>query len=98
MDDDAIRGLTVIRDGEVTWPPPPIQMPAPPPKPPAAAAAPAAAKGHGHGGGKPMSAKGMAIVFGLGALAFLLVGMYAPASFLSHFTVFVLACSLSATW
>jgi H+-translocating NAD(P) transhydrogenase subunit alpha len=31
-------------------------------------------------------------VFGLGALAFLLVGLYAPASFLSHFTVFVLAC------
>ena len=39
-----------------------------------------------------MSAKGLAIVFGLGALAFLLVGLYAPASFLSHFTVFVLAC------
>jgi len=31
-------------------------------------------------------------VFGLGALAFVLVGLYAPASFLSHFTVFVLAC------
>jgi NAD(P) transhydrogenase subunit alpha len=31
-------------------------------------------------------------VFGIGALAFLLVGLYAPASFLSHFTVFVLAC------
>jgi H+-translocating NAD(P) transhydrogenase subunit alpha len=31
-------------------------------------------------------------VFGVGALLFLLVGMYAPASFLSHFTVFVLAC------
>jgi NAD(P) transhydrogenase subunit alpha len=31
-------------------------------------------------------------VFGVGAALFLLVGMYAPASFLSHFTVFVLAC------
>ena len=31
-------------------------------------------------------------VFGLGALAFLFVGLYAPASFLGHFTVFVLAC------
>jgi H+-translocating NAD(P) transhydrogenase subunit alpha len=39
-----------------------------------------------------MSAKSLAIVFGLGALAFLLVGHYAPASFLAHFTVFVLAC------
>jgi NAD(P) transhydrogenase subunit alpha len=92
MDDDAIRGLTVIKDGEVTWPAPPIKMPAPPPKPRAAAPAPAATKGHGHGGGAPMSARGLAIVFGLGALAFLLVGLYAPASFLAHFTVFVLAC------
>jgi NAD(P) transhydrogenase subunit alpha len=31
-------------------------------------------------------------VFGGGALALLLVGLFAPASFLSHFTVFVLAC------
>ena len=91
MEDDAIRGLTVIKDGEVTWPAPPIKMPAPPPKPPAAAAAPSAAKGHGHGGA-PMSARGLATVFGVGALAFLFVGLYAPASFLSHFTVFVLAC------
>lgn len=92
MEDDAIRGLTVIKDGELTWPAPPIKLPAPPPRPPAAAAVPAAAKGHGHGAGEPMSAKGLAIVFGIGALAFLLVGLYAPASFLSHFTVFVLAC------
>jgi NAD(P) transhydrogenase subunit alpha len=90
MDDDAIRGLTVIKEGSITWPPPPLKLPAPPaPKP---AAAPAAPKGHGHGAGAPMSAKSLAIVFGLGALAFLLVGLYAPASFLSHFTVFVLAC------
>ncbi len=92
MEDDAIRGLTVIKDGQVTWPAPPIKLPAPAPKPPAAAAAPSAAKGHGHGSGAPMSARGLATVFGLGALAFLLVGLYAPASFLSHFTVFVLAC------
>jgi NAD(P) transhydrogenase subunit alpha len=39
-----------------------------------------------------MSAKGLATVSCLGALAFLLVGLYAPAAFLSHFTVFVLAC------
>ena len=31
-------------------------------------------------------------MFGVGALLFWLVGAYAPASFLSHFTVFVLAC------
>jgi len=92
MDDDAIRGLTVIKEGSVTWPPPPIKMPAAPPKPAAAAAVPAAKKGHGHGAGEPMSAKSLATVFGLGAIAFAVVGLYAPASFLSHFTVFVLAC------
>ncbi len=91
MDDDAIRGLTVIKEGSVTWPPPPLKLPAPPPAKPAAAV-PAAKKGHGHGAGAPMSVKGLAIVFGLGALAFGFVGLYAPASFLSHFTVFVLAC------
>ena len=39
-----------------------------------------------------MSGKSLAIVFGVGALLFLLVGLYAPLAFLSHFTVFVLAC------
>ncbi|MFT3819419.1 MAG: Re/Si-specific NAD(P)(+) transhydrogenase subunit alpha [Rubrivivax sp.] len=91
MEDPAIRGLTVIKDGSVTWPPPPLQLPAPPPKPKAAAPVPAA-KGHGHGAGAPMAGGTLAIVFGVGALLFLLVGLYAPASFLAHFTVFVLAC------
>jgi NAD(P) transhydrogenase subunit alpha len=92
FDDQAIRGLTVIKQGEVTWPPPPIQLPVAPPKPKAAAVAAPAAKGHGHGAGAPMSATSLAVVFGIGALLFLLVGLYAPASFLGHFTVFVLAC------
>jgi proton-translocating NAD(P)+ transhydrogenase subunit alpha len=92
MEDDAIRGLTVIKDGSITWPPPPIKMPAPPPKPAASTTVPASKKGHGHGAGEPMSAKALATVFGLGAIAFVAVGLYAPASFLSHFTVFVLAC------
>ena len=92
FEDDAIRGLTVIKDGEVTWPAPPPKLPAAPPKPKAAAAAAPTSKAHGHGPGEPMSGKSLAIVFGIGALLFLLVGLYAPASFLSHFTVFVLAC------
>jgi NAD(P) transhydrogenase subunit alpha len=94
MDDDALRGLTVIKDGSITWPPPPIKLAAPPKPKPAAAVATATAskKGHGHGAGEPMSAKSLATVFGVGAVAFLLVGLYAPASFLAHFTVFVLAC------
>jgi len=92
MDDDAIRGLTVIKDGAVTWPAPPIKLAAPPPKPAAGAAVPAAPKGHGHGSSEPMSAQSLAIVFAIGALALLGMGLFAPASFLSHFTVFVLAC------
>ncbi|ENO90827.1 NAD(P) transhydrogenase subunit alpha [Thauera sp. 28] len=92
FEDDAIRGLTVIRDGELTWPAPPPKLPAAPAKPKAAATPIAAPKGHGHGAGEPMSVKSLAIVFGVGALLFLLVGLYAPASFLTHFTVFVLAC------
>lgn len=92
MDDDAIRGLTVIKEGNITWPPPPPKIPAAAAKPKAAAAPVAAAKGHGHGAAEPMSAKSLAIVFAIGALLFLLVGLYAPASFLSHFVVFVLAC------
>ena len=31
-------------------------------------------------------------MFGVGALLFWLVGAFAPASFLAHFTVFILAC------
>ncbi|MGZ5787066.1 MAG: Re/Si-specific NAD(P)(+) transhydrogenase subunit alpha, partial [Ramlibacter sp.] len=91
MDDDAIRGLTVIKEGSITWPAPPPKLPAAAPAKPAAAPA-AAPKGHGHGSSEPMSAKSLAIVFGVGALLFLLVGLYAPATFLAHFTVFVLAC------
>jgi NAD(P) transhydrogenase subunit alpha len=90
MDDDALRGLTVIKDGTITWPAPPIKQAAPP-KPKAAMPA-AAPKGHGHGAGAPMSVQSLVTVFGVGALLFGLVGLYAPASFLSHFTVFVLAC------
>jgi NAD(P) transhydrogenase subunit alpha len=91
MADDAIRGLTVIKDGTVTWPAPPITLPAAPARP--AAAAPAAKSGgHGHGGGEPMAAGALAAFFGVGALAFLFVGLYAPPAFLGHFTVFVLAC------
>jgi H+-translocating NAD(P) transhydrogenase subunit alpha len=92
FDDDAIRGLTVIRQGEVTWPAPPPKLPAAPPAPKTAAVAVPARKGHGHGASEPMSVRSLAIVLAVGALLFALVGLYAPASFLSHFTVFVLAC------
>jgi NAD(P) transhydrogenase subunit alpha len=92
MDDDAIRGLTVVKDGAITWPPPPPKLPAVPAQAKPAAAPAVKKSGHGHGAGEPASAKSLAILFGVGALLFWLVGAFAPASFLSHFTVFVLAC------
>ena len=39
-----------------------------------------------------MSARSLLVVSAVGALLFWLVGAYAPAAFLGHFTVFVLAC------
>ena len=92
MEDDAIRGLTVVKDGAITWPAPPLQQaPAPAPK---AAAAPVEQKkgGHGHGSSAPLPAKTLAILFAVAAVAFWFIGAYAPAAFLGHFTVFVLAC------
>ncbi len=83
MEDDAIRGLTVIKEGVITWPPPPLPPPAPSAKPAAAPPPPVAAK---------RSFRGPALAFTLGALLFWLVGAYAPMAFLGHFTVFVLAC------
>ncbi len=90
MDDDAIRGLTVIKEGGITWPPPPLKLPAPPAKPAAKPAAPAKAHGHGESAA-PAPATRTAILFGIAALAFWFVGANAPAAFLGHFTVFVLA-------
>ncbi len=94
MDDEVIRGTTVIKSGVIAWPPPAPKISAAPAKP--AAAKPAVvekkASGHGHGRGGQMSAGRAVVTASIGALLFLLVGLYAPAAFLGHFTVFVLAC------
>src|SRR5438552_5623214 len=94
MDDEVIRGTTVIKDGTITWPPPAPKLSAAPPAKPAAKPPVAApAKGHGHAGdGAPPSAAATAIVFAVAAAFFWFVGMFAPAAFIGHFTVFVLAC------
>lgn len=90
MDDDALRGLTVIKDGAVTWPAPPLKpAAAPAPRP---AVAPVAEKKNGHGSGAPLPARTVAILFAVAAVTFWFIGAYAPAAFLGHFTVFVLAC------
>jgi NAD(P) transhydrogenase subunit alpha len=48
--------------------------------------------GHGHGSTGPLPAKTLAIIFAIAAVVFWFIGAYAPAAFLGHFTVFVLAC------
>jgi H+-translocating NAD(P) transhydrogenase subunit alpha len=93
-DDEVIRGSLVVKDGQVLWPPPPAAKPAAVPevKPaaPPTAAAPAIEK-------KPEATRrrkrvvgGIAAVIGTAALVGL--GLVAPAGFLSHLTVFALAC------
>ena len=92
MQDEVLRGTTVINKGEVTWPPPAPKLSAAPAMTAAKPGVmPPKPKGHGEASG-PMSGTKTAVLFGVGALLFLLVGRYAPASFLGHFTVFVLAC------
>ncbi len=91
MDDEVIRGTTVVKDGSVTWPPPAPKLSAAPPA--AAKAAPAPAKARGHGkGGEPASAKSTAMLFAAGVVVFSLIGVNSPPAFLAHLTVFALAC------
>jgi len=92
MEDDAIRGLTVTKDGNITWPAPAPKVAAPAPAKPAAVAV-VAKKAQGHGAAsEPMAGSKLAIMFGVAAALFWLIGASAPKEFLSHFTVFVLAC------
>ena len=93
MEDEAIRGLTVTKEGQITWPAPAPKVAAAPVAAAKPSGAPAAKKG-GHGGGdsEPMAGSQLAITFGVAAALFWLIGASAPKEFLSHFTVFVLAC------
>ncbi len=87
MDDEMIRGATVIKDGQVSWPPPPIKVAAAAPKPaPTSVPLPAEKR--------PLLSKTqrVGIVAAALGLLFYWIGANAPADFLSHFTVFVLAC------
>ena len=85
MEDEAIRGATVCKDGETTWPPPAPKLSVAPSKPkPAPAPAPVVEK--------KRSVAGPIIGMVLAGLALLGLGAVAPASFMAHFTVFVLAC------
>ena len=85
MEDEAIRGATVCKDGKTTWPPPAPQLSVAPAKP-KAAPAPAPVEE------KKRSVAGPIIGMVIAGLALLGLGAVAPASFMAHFTVFVLAC------
>jgi NAD(P) transhydrogenase subunit alpha len=93
MDDEVIRGTTVVKDGNITWPPPAPRLSAAPAAAakPAAAPVPKAPGGHG-GDHRPASRAATLGLFVVAAIAFWFIGANAPATFLGHFTVFVLAC------
>jgi len=85
FDDVVVRGVTVIRDGEVTWPAPPIQVSAAPKAQPAAQPLPKAAA-------KPVSPWRKYLLLALAVVLFACLANVAPPDFLSHFTVFALSC------
>ena len=92
LEDQVQRGMTVVHDGEVLWPPPPVQV----------SAAPAADGKDGAGAAsaglagvkeakKPRDPRMKYLWMAIGALVFALVASASPAVFLGHFTVFALA-------
>ena len=86
FEDVVLRGVTVIRDGEVTWPAPPIQVSA---QPQQQAKAASAVKKEEEKPTDPRKKYGIMAAVGV---LFLWLTSIAPAAFLSHLTVFVLAC------
>ena len=87
LNKEVVRGATVVHGGDVTWPPPAV----------AVSAAPAAAVEAPPEPMLPMekpepSAAGPIAAFVLGGATLLGLGAVAPAAFMGHFTVFVLAC------
>jgi len=84
MEDEVIRGATICTGGETTWPPPAPKLSAAPPKKEPESAPVVVEK-------KP-SVLGPIMAVVVAALALLGLGAVAPASFMAHFTVFVLAC------
>ena len=87
MDDELVRGATVIHEGAITWPPPPPRLSAAPAAAPSAVAPPPVAAA-------PMLSAGLRslLVLAGGALALLWLGSVAPPAFMAHLMVFVLSC------
>ena len=87
FDDVVVRNMTVVKANEITFPPPPIQVSAAPKIEDISAKAAVVKEPE-----KPMDPKKKYGLMAVGALLFGWVASVAPADFLSHFTVFVLAC------
>ena len=85
FEDEVVRGATAVKGSEITFPPPAPKLSAAPAKP---EEKPAEVKPVE----EESSVIGPLITFGVGALALFGLGAIAPASFMAHFTVFVLAC------
>jgi NAD(P) transhydrogenase subunit alpha len=83
-DDVVQRSVTVVRNGEKTWPPPPVQVSAAPAVKPAAAVAVKAEK-------QPMSQNRKFTLVGIGSAILFLITAYSPETLIVHFTVFALA-------
>jgi NAD(P) transhydrogenase subunit alpha len=85
FDDVVQRSVTVVRDGETTWPPPPVQVSAVP-TPASTVAAPVVQQTK-----EPMTmGRRLGITFGAAAVLFLLIAL-SPAALQVHLTVFALA-------
>jgi NAD(P) transhydrogenase alpha subunit len=84
FDDVVQRAMTVIREGEKTWPPPPVQVSATPVPVASAAVEPMKAKE------PPPPSRKFAVVGIAGALLFLITA-FSPNELIQHFTVFALA-------
>lgn len=84
FEDVVIRGVTIVKDGEITWPAPPIKVSAQPKAKPQLQKAKAPET--------PMDPKRKYLLMTIAAFLFGWLASSAPPEFLSHFTVFVLAC------
>ena len=87
MDDEVIRGMTVVKDAKITWPPPPPRLSAAPKTSPVSVAEPSTDL---KGAPKKSSAQTLIVLAAVVGLV-LGLGVVAPPSFMGHFTVFVLA-------
>ncbi|MGL5336201.1 MAG: Re/Si-specific NAD(P)(+) transhydrogenase subunit alpha [Enterovibrio sp.] len=86
FEDVVLRGMTIVKQGELTWPAPPIQVSA---QQAAPAASKAAAVKKEQAPASPLKKWG---ILAGGLALFGWMASVAPPVFLSHFTVFMLAC------